>query len=555
MGIQVKSLYRVASSDASHSLLSDKTKEPHTHEARELILGNVASILARQFISFSFKPLTEKVAKNIEDFDLIVTFAKDGLSKAIYAPFEDIVKSYKEVPGQQFYGSTINANTLAFNLTSDGMTENQLTEFSNWFKPGSIGELILSEHHNRKILARVSQPPQLEMTPYEKKVVQKIAGEEFEFSTTEYKGNITLNFTMDYPYWESIENIITEYYNIVEEEIVKIDENGESITEEIQKKVPIKENLKLIYEDGIPTLDQLLKASFNENFIVSEAKMVLYGTGTAKAAARVGSAQVDSGIVGKEGIYEYENQYENTSLVSMATGNSITLNKDEKCLLYYAGTAPSYPIITFSLTVEDNSYNNDGYLKIIGNKYFTNKYDTITLGKQEEGVYTQEKTTMNFTLPGFLESYNDTVKILKNEKSNSYEDLLNDIRENITDSIMRSLAVQAIQASRDDGSGNIAIAYDKENDSKTIINTLKTKINTTYTFTIDCKSGKTTVKFDIGDNTYVQNCGDMMASRYLKIEGRSQFDENGDIDCNSLLMLQSTLTLNDFSIDYKYMYL
>lgn len=45
--------------------------------------GNPLSILKRQFISFSYG------GRDIEDFDLLVVFSGDRLSKELYAPFKD----------------------------------------------------------------------------------------------------------------------------------------------------------------------------------------------------------------------------------------------------------------------------------------------------------------------------------------------------------------------------------------------------------------------------------------------------------------------------------
>ena len=47
------------------------------------------------------------------------------------------------------------------------MTQNELDEFKQWFKPGIEKELILSENHNRAIMARVSTTPVISMIPFE----------------------------------------------------------------------------------------------------------------------------------------------------------------------------------------------------------------------------------------------------------------------------------------------------------------------------------------------------------------------------------------------------
>jgi len=69
-------------------------------------------------------------------------------------------------------------------------------------------ELILAEHPNRAIMARVAAPPQLEMLPYEKKVMVNIGIGAYETSTTVYKGFITLDLVADSPFWYAKSNIL-----------------------------------------------------------------------------------------------------------------------------------------------------------------------------------------------------------------------------------------------------------------------------------------------------------------------------------------------------------
>jgi hypothetical protein len=45
-----------------------------------------------------------------------------------------------------------------------------LDEFLHWFAAGKIRELILAEHPNRAIMARVSEPPRLSVLPFEKPI-------------------------------------------------------------------------------------------------------------------------------------------------------------------------------------------------------------------------------------------------------------------------------------------------------------------------------------------------------------------------------------------------
>ena len=132
--------------------------------------GNPLSILNKQFISFSYG------GKNIEDFDLIAVF-NDRLNKNIYSGFEDVVSENSEVDGQLYWKTKINPNELSFTLATDGISSKQLEEFKLWFSPGKERELILAEHSNRAIMARVSEPPNISVIPFKDEREIKIGGE------------------------------------------------------------------------------------------------------------------------------------------------------------------------------------------------------------------------------------------------------------------------------------------------------------------------------------------------------------------------------------------
>ena len=181
--------------------------------------GNPLPFVGKQFISFSYG------GKNIEEFDLLVVFKGDRLEKGIYAPFNDTTTEQAELDGQMFWASNFRANNLTFTLATDGITSDQLEKFKNWFQPGIEKELILSEHHNRAILARVADVPQISLLPFEKKIEVVIGNQKIQTSTSLYKGEIVLNFVMDDPYWYSKKSII----------------------EDLEK-----DSVKLVFEDGIP---------------------------------------------------------------------------------------------------------------------------------------------------------------------------------------------------------------------------------------------------------------------------------------------------------------
>ena len=121
-----------------------------THEG-----GLRISLMNRSFISFSYG------GKWIEDFNLIATIDGDRMSKDGYASFNDNTSSYDNLDGEQYWGTHYGNHTFEFHLSTDGIDQRMLDEFLYWFHAGEARELILAEHPNRAILARVAQPPHL----------------------------------------------------------------------------------------------------------------------------------------------------------------------------------------------------------------------------------------------------------------------------------------------------------------------------------------------------------------------------------------------------------
>lgn len=155
----------------------------------------------RAFISFTWG------GKFIEDFNLIATVNGDRMQRQLYANFTDNITQSDVFDGQIYWKTHFDNNSISFNLTTDYMLQEQLDEFKAWFKPGRIEELVLAEHPNRAILARVSSPPEYNMLAFEEHITRKINDVDYTFTTAAYRGDITLEFDMDEPFWYSLQNI------------------------------------------------------------------------------------------------------------------------------------------------------------------------------------------------------------------------------------------------------------------------------------------------------------------------------------------------------------
>ena len=223
----------------------DYTKKGQVYQVTHNGEGNSLSFMNKAFISFTYG------GKAIEDFGLIAITVNDRLERQTPPTHEDYVTQYKMVHGQYYWGSHYNAREMIITLATDGMTQQELDSFKHWFQPGEIRELILSEHPNRGILARISQAPQISVIPFKRQTYSVINEKEIENNIIEYKGNIQLNFVMDDPFWYAINDVLGDlqqdqngYYRLVDQ---WTDQNGNL------NNVLNEDAYKVIIEDKIPT--------------------------------------------------------------------------------------------------------------------------------------------------------------------------------------------------------------------------------------------------------------------------------------------------------------
>ena len=81
--------------------------------------GNSLPYMSKSFISFTFG------GKAIEDFNLIATINGDRIENSLYSSFQDSTSTYDTLDGQLYWGSHFDAKELSFNLSTDGISENQ----------------------------------------------------------------------------------------------------------------------------------------------------------------------------------------------------------------------------------------------------------------------------------------------------------------------------------------------------------------------------------------------------------------------------------------------
>lgn len=371
-------------------------------------------------------------------------------------------------------------------------------------------------------MARVGSVSTMEMLPEEERVEFKMAGQSYETSITSYKGSIHLTFIMDDPFWYSLYNIID--YQVGNNSAVGVWRGLDGQTEHI---VNSPDALKVLYEDRIPTLTMFASnvdgVDINSNVARGDGNFT--SSQTAYQGSQIGSANI-SGY--KQGVtYQSWIGLRENTIDGSGTFFTFPSGYANKKYFYYAGTAPSLPVLTFSFTVNNDCFSND-YFSAIQNEYTENStpYSVFTI----EGI---EKYELKITTPSLFTAYNQAVKILKTSFSTTIE-RDEALRDGVHHKTIRDLAIQ----------------------SKSI-SSLKTFLQKTYTISINCKTGIVRMSYGAVE----EDAADMVVSNYFKIIERNRFDENGYVNLwdnnkeySHILYHNLGMTLSNVDFRYKYMY-
>lgn len=501
--------------------------------------GTRLPYMNRSFISFTYG------GQAIEDFDLVATLSSDRMERDGYTPFNDQTTNYDNLDGQYYWGTHFTANTLTFQLSTDGIDQKKLEAFLNWFTPGVSRELILAEHPNRAQMARVSEPPQLSVLPFEYHTTMQISQQTYPVVTTLYKGDITLELVMDEPHWYGKTNILGiekvkdgEHY--FEDEFVDADGNVTSI-------FASADALKILYEDGIPlgTMihnDMLLgngayarveNTTESQIWSIPEASIVI-----TEGVPSGEGARIDGNIAHED--YTHNSLElmtdENYNDLTTEQGTELRFNKDPSFIptrdefpsgryygkiagaivdaegngieilyhkdsgerysagyFYYAGNAPAPTKISFTLT------------PMIGNNYYIivphNKIgDQINNTTADESTYNSfiieslNKQVLKFTTPNFYTSYNQAIYLFNHEIDSTldWEGLYGYIRDRVRHPAVRAWAAKVLDSYKASTGDTVVISSLKEN----ILNSMSYLLKDTndavmpVTFTFDSKTGE-----------------------------------------------------------------
>ena len=479
--------------------------------------------MKRSFISFRFG------GKNIEDFNLIATTVSNSINRSGYAQFNDQTTSYDILNGQQYWGTHYAKNQIEFILATDGIDQKMLDEFLFWFQAGDTKELILAEHPNRAIYARVAEPPHLNLLPFEGQVEVKLAGGSYYTSTTLYKGEIELHLETDEPFWHAIMNILGKkenneytqvYYDVNQEREVNIFASQDA--------------LKILYEDGIPIGSMIQNDMLlgDNTFASVEDKVInrIWDLNEEQTKPNIenlsGGGACIAGIV--DGV-EYEGIIAG-ALVD-ADGNGIpSLAGGANAYFFYAGTAPSPTVIEFTIKPQ---FDEQGYISAPYNAHTNPKYNTLTI----ESVHSQE---LKFTIPNILTSYNKAIDIIRNQYTLVDQATLCDtLREEVRHQGAREWAVSVISNAETNSSNMITTELTSLITSmKSFLMEDQTTV-TDMTFSFNSKTGQAIGQFSYRTSlnstqneliSVKEDVGDMLRSNYIILRDRNYPTQNGVIN-------------------------
>lgn len=431
--------------------------------------------MQRSFISFSYG------GKNIEDFNVLAYTSGDRMEREGYAEFEDLTSTYDTIQGQFYWGTYFHQNTLSITLATDAMTQVELDNFKRWFRAGSIRELIMAEHPNRAIMARIATPPQLHLLGFKQEVEVPFASGDtgagetittttYSTYTTVYRGEIDLEFVMDEPFWYSIKNVLGTqntlegYY-----EDSWVDANGKVV-----RVMESPDALKIIYEDHIPLGSTTHIDVFLGGGVYASVKYEVWSRIPVEITEEQYNEAISSEAITPQLRSAYFTTVEPRTITDESTGTTSTQNVtcyyrgaviaymdngnqvggkiggaqlsdadtpaegislpyQTPANLYYAGTAPSPVKLRFSLSPQIRSAGAEDAYYIITplNSHSSgegNKYNTITLKSVET-------RTFKFTLPTFWLSYNQVLEIFSNDDIMTVGGAWLNVREAIRDTI------------------------------------------------------------------------------------------------------------------------
>ena len=584
------------------SVAVDTTKYTDVYKATHDSDGNRLSYAKRSFISFTYG------GKHIEDFGVIAITEGDRLTHPAYADFTDIVSTPEVYDGQLYWDTHHKANTWELKLATDAMTEENLTNFKNWFKPGVIRELILAEHANRAILARVAATPSISMLPFEDNVATNILGVVYNVKTTLYKGEITLNFVMDYPFWYAKKNSIdlfssnmnyidgADYGNLNMEDNLKValednllininrwneqSEDGYYDTATGEKAdgsnwtrtkdcIAVEPSTNYYFYWDYPS-----SGSFGAILFYDEDKTFLSAINTSTGIINaVFTTPVDCYYITFYARSAWFNDrdisinYPSTITTyvpyvdnvipfigdEVTEGVTIGSSTPTYTYMYYAGNAPCHPIIEFDLIPRidlSTGYINSPHNSIGGGG--TYPYNYIRFKSENE-------YDLNITTVGIYSSYNYARQILSDYADGiSWEELRVAFRDNIKHYDVRAFMMRLIDKYRSTSQSESITSTEIDAMKEDMLDYLRDPNNTEVLasahYVIDCENGRATIAVNHCTLTYDEVQENWNLNYTEVVEDAGDMLKSKYLELEDRNYLTSNHTIGDWEVNHKYGY-
>lgn len=546
----------------------------------------------KEFIDFSFD------GKHISEFGLVAVSDSDRHSTDASPSFSDETSKVNGLSGQYFWGTTFDAGKKNFKLATDGMTEKQLSAFKKHFIPGRYGKLMLDERVGRYCYARVSSVVTLSFVPFQEDItIQGVA-----FQTNIYKGEASISFEMDYPFWRAESNYIDTAAALTQESVRKAYVNNIPLSSSFYDELNI--NSKLIV--GQPD--------------TADSKIILDSPLYRDILAALNSKQMSSFITNGDALYVGDATYYLTK-DGIAAQNTYDATKDKdkyKMVLYNASERSSPIDMTLkdqSITITPTTPYYINFARDSINATNTDRqYSMFFIRNYDEKI----TNVMKYTNPALFYFINYVISLAYSYKDTigaNLVDFQSLLQEEIHHQTVLSWAVAGLRFisthaelyNQETGvfeTSSITI-YDYKGDAQTVkwyeylnywmLNfcapaseseegnpllidiaeqngTCWTRNGSLGTFTIEM-NGEDNASFitygrhSIGTvlinlENLCENCGEMMLSEYLKVEGGSCLDDNLDIQPKTCYLLYNIkdnvlveLDKKNIVLEYRYLYL
>ena len=152
----------------------------------------------KEYIDFSFN------GHHISEYGLVAASSSDRYSFGGSPEFEDETSTINGVMGQYYWGTKIKTKKYEYNLATDGMTEEQFTDFKRLFRPGLYGQFYEDTWWDRYCYVRIESVVDFTFVPFQ--VEDTIAG--VPIKTRIYKGECKLTLIQDKPFQFAYQHVL-----------------------------------------------------------------------------------------------------------------------------------------------------------------------------------------------------------------------------------------------------------------------------------------------------------------------------------------------------------